>query len=162
MTNTALPESTGVGSGLFSQRLLDLIDASESYQRGVHDKALTLDQLRERRAAVEGIVVFLQTAFEAENKLAERASAIADSAMICDLQCHGVPIAGVEGAYALVDDEGVAVARLKDAAPVLSEAVEWLQARGLARLDVLRGRSACIMLAPAPSCADVPRARQRE
>lgn len=61
-----------------------------------------------------------------------RAVAIADEAMMAQLQCHAVAVRGCEKTrFGLCDRFGMEVAALSEADPAIVEAFDWLKGRGL-------------------------------
>lgn len=91
-----------------------------------HSKRCTLHDSLDRLMEASRGVATLRT----DPVLAQRAIEIADRQMLATLQCQGVPLP-VDGSYGLADSDGVEVSRLGDAAPELTEAVEWLTERNL-------------------------------
>lgn len=66
-------------------------------------------------------------------ELVERALAIADDSMVCQLCGYGVPM-NEPAAYGMADENGHEVKTLAEAGPCLTEACQWLIGRGLATL----------------------------
>lgn len=90
------------------------------------------------------------------NDLHARALEIADAAMLADVRCIGTEIG--PNCFALYDEELSECSKLVDASEALTEAFNWLQQRGLARLAVDQHGSEFIVLVEPAAASSAPAA----